>query len=443
VLEELDIERIEQRRGQRSILSQQGLTRTWISTGIIGLTEGTVAETRARIERGEYREALAELPTLASVAVQLSRFDLLAELLDDWLFTALAASDRNALALLLHEVERSEVSGVHGAQVAAVATAALAALDGATDRARERLAVVSPSSRFELGRAWHAVQVFAARRDRDAASLEGALSGARAWAAAQGLPVPELDTYAGWAAFHGGEFARAVERRCAAAAAHVGPEPTRTAGARGGARRASALLDAGAAALELGDCTVALALAEEALELLRACRQPFARGRAEWLARAALYRLGRASAIDHELVRAAPAIGTAHLTGLVLLTEAAVAWRASDASAASLAAEAARHGDAAGEACLADLARGLDDVARAQVPTRAWRFDREQAPFALQAAELWLRAGGTLTPGQAAEVVQAWHSTFAALCSEQRREVLAPQECTRVAALAGVAAGSP
>jgi hypothetical protein len=442
VLEELDVERIEQRRGQRSILAQQGLTRSWISTGIIGLTEGTLAETHARIERGEYREALAELPTLASVAVQLARLDLLADLLDDWLFTALAASDRNALALLLHELERSEVSGVHGANVAAVATAALAALDGATTRARERLAVVPPSSRFALGRSWHAVQIFTARRAGDAALLEQALVAARAWAADQTATLPELDTYEGWTAFHAGDFARAIERHRAAAAAHLAAGESRAEPKPGGARRASALLDAGAAALEMGEGQLALSLAEEALELLRSRRQPFARGRAEWLARAARYRLGLAEAVDHELVRAAPAIGAEHLTGFVLLTEAAVGWRVRDTSAPTLAEAAARHCDAAGEAAHADLARALRDASREQPPDRPWRFDGAQSWLGLQTAELWLRAGGALAPAEAAAVASAWRRAIAAAAGDgRRREVLAPSECGRVAELARASSG--
>ncbi|MEZ6017232.1 MAG: serine/threonine-protein kinase [Planctomycetota bacterium] len=446
VLEELDLERLEQWRGQRTFVAQQSLTDTWLAKGISGLTERTLAETRARVERGEFREALGELPTLVSVATQLARNDLLAELLESWLLAALVAADRNALALLLHELERSDLSGAHGATVAAIATAALAALDGATVRATERLRAAGEPRSFALGRSWHAVDVFIARRRGEDEALATALAAARVWASKQPHVVPELDTWEGWFAFHRGDFAGALRHHEAAAAAHRGP------------RRAHALLDAGAAALEGGSCARARALADEARAVLDGQRQPFARGRVEWLARAADYRLGVATAVDEELVAAAHAIGAPHVAGLALLTEAAVAWRAAqDARAATIALESARLFEAAGESSLAILPRGLAAVAQGAragsergAPAgspRASTAAPNQPPVGLdlraaypalsiQAAELWLRAGHTLEAADLLHLRALWR-LVAQWDLAARREVLALGECAAVAALCG------
>jgi eukaryotic-like serine/threonine-protein kinase len=105
----------------------------------------------------------------------------------------------------------------------------------------------------------------------------------------------------------------------------------------------AAMLSCASALLEAFQHQEAAAHAAEARELAARCRHPYWEGRAEWLVRAAIYRMGEAETPDLELVEAAVRVGVPRLEALVLLTEAAVAFRAGQAPvAADLAGRAAR-----------------------------------------------------------------------------------------------------
>ncbi|MEM9380807.1 MAG: serine/threonine-protein kinase [Planctomycetota bacterium] len=420
-VDELDVERLERRREMRGLLGQSAPSTTWLSRGLLDLAEIAFRKIDDRIAAGELREALAELPNILSTFRQLDRGDRFAAVLYRWLRVALFANDRRALGLLLHEIHRSDATGVAGVHVAAIATAAIAAVDGAFDRARERLESVPAREPFDLGLAWHAVRVFLARRCEAREGVEDALADARRWAASVPEPVPELESWEGWIAFLGGDYARAetLHRHCAAA--FCGP------------RRAQCLLDAGAAALERGAFGAAVEAAEDAQRALRGHRHPFAAGRIEWLRRAALYRTDRASDVDEDLVRLAAAIDAPQVVGLTLLTEAAVAWRGGRGSRAiELADASTRVLVRGGLHALASVPAGLGLVAGRPEPAEGVVPTLQGLPPALtvQTAELWLRAGRSLDAEAQRRAAECWELVDPATL-EMRREVLSLAECGR------------
>ncbi|MEM1448770.1 MAG: serine/threonine-protein kinase [Planctomycetota bacterium] len=429
-VDELDVERRERRREMRGLVGQGALTTTWLSRGLLDLAETAFREIDERIAAGELREALAELPNILSTFDQLDHRHRIPPVLYRWLRVALFANDRRALGLLLHEIHRSDATGVTGIHVAAVATAAIAAVDGAFDRARERLDSVPVREPFDLGLAWHAVRVFLARRSEAPADVARALAAARSWAASVAEPVPELESWEGWIAFLSGDYARAERLHRECAQEFCGP------------RRAQCLLDAGAAALERGAFDAALETAEEAQEALRGHRHPFAAGRIEWLRRAALYRTDRAAHVDEDLVRIAGTIDAPQVVGLTLLTEASVAWRHGRADRAiELADESTRVLVRGGLHSLASVPAGLGLVAGRSTPAEDLQpsFDRLPPALTIQAAELWLRAGVPLDADTRRRVENCWTAVDPS-SAEMRREVLALTECGRTRAPRGMSA---
>ena len=83
--------------------------------------------------------------------------------------------------------------------------------------------------------------------------------------------------------------------------------------------RIAAMLSSASALLEAFRHREAAARAEAARELAARCRNPYWEGRAEWLARSALYRTGEAAGPDLELVEAVVRVGVPQLEALVCL----------------------------------------------------------------------------------------------------------------------------
>ncbi len=122
-----------------------------------------------------------------------------------------------------------------------------------------------------------------------------------------------------------------------AAALHEGT----IASADSASARCSSLLNAAAAWLEVPHPQRAASLAGRLLEAARAARLVRFEARAEWLLRTLAYREATAPLQpDLELVEAVAALGVPAVQGLVLVNEAAIAWRWGHPAAAELAAQA-------------------------------------------------------------------------------------------------------
>ncbi|MEM6673621.1 MAG: serine/threonine-protein kinase [Planctomycetota bacterium] len=418
-LQDLDVERLERRRGMKSLREQRELQSEWRRAGLFGLARASFEAVEGRIESGDLRTSLGDLAAVLATLVQLRRYEEVEPVLQRWLRVALFANDRRALELLLHEIQKIGAATEAGTRVAAIAIAALSALDGAFDRARERLATVPGDMPFELALSWHAVDLFRARQAKEPTELARSIEATRHWVAETRRPVPELMGWDGWCAYHRGEYERAEQLHRECAVDFDGP------------RRAQCMLDAGSAALESGDFGAASECVAAARGALHGHRHPFASGRVEWLARAIEYRSKRALAVDEELVRLAELVGAPKVTGMVFLTEAAVAWRSDELfRARDLGRSAARALVCAGQRHLARLPDALARVAagRDAGPAMPLAVERMPPALAIQCAELWLRGGGTLGPDTAASIRASWASV-APLDHDLRREVLALDEC--------------
>ena len=99
-------------------------------------------------------------------------------------------------------------------------------------------------------------------------------------------------------------------------------------------RRLRAELAAADASLEAGDLDEADARAVRVLDAAAPVRWTQLEAGAEAIRRAAVYRAGRAVAVDASLVAAADALGEVDVAARLLLTESAVAWRTGDPSTA-------------------------------------------------------------------------------------------------------------
>jgi len=171
------------------------------------------------------------------------------------------------------------------------------------------------------------------------------------------------DSWEAWLRYRQGRFEEAARLQEGVAEQAPGVSP-----------RTAALLGAASAWMEVGELARARDLARAALELARESRHLLAEARAEWLLRAVAYRAGDAAAPDLDLVRAAEHLGMPHLTALILLNEAAVAWRAGDEVAARpLADRAAGHWAALAQDGPRCLARALALACGAELKPESWR----------------------------------------------------------------------
>ncbi|WP_437758324.1 protein kinase domain-containing protein [Sorangium sp. So ce1389] len=255
-------------------------------------------------------------------------------ILSVWVKIAFAEGTPRAMDRVLYELSRAVARGPEVTRLELLVQAALAGLGPRGERARELADDISPFSDPALERRRHGVRIVAAARRASPLLLAQALVEVDAWAERSGHPMARLCLVEGRARLRyiEGRFDEAAALHAEAAAS----EPWQTG-------RIAAMLSSASALLEAFRHREAAARAEAARELAARCRNPYWEGRAEWLARSALYRMGEAAEPDLELVEAIGRVGVPQLEALVCLTEAAVAYRAERAAvAAELGGRAAR-----------------------------------------------------------------------------------------------------
>jgi hypothetical protein len=277
------------------------LGRTRAAEGRLGAAAAAVAEGLRAARRGGV--PAEETSALAAMAVEIALAEGTLRALDQALYEVLRIKPRTTtldrLAILLRA--RLAVSDRTGR-----ALAALSALPSFADPA------------LELHR--QGLRVLAAR----ACPLEQeeqVVADVSRWVDASNDPAARV-ALAGWLGrlrYRQGRFTEAAALQAEAAA-----------GERWVTAKLSALVRSASARMEAFQIESAAAFAAEALALARRCRVPYVEARAEWICRAAAYRMDTAGPPDRELVAAAALLGPCEIEAMICLNEAAVALRAED-----------------------------------------------------------------------------------------------------------------
>lgn len=285
--------------------------------------------------------------------------------------------------------------------------------DPATDPARALAAAEAipafADPELERWRQW--LRVRAARRATPEL-LDRVLAGVTAWAERARHPVAR-SSLAGWLGllrYQDGRFEEAARLHAEAAAG----EPWVAA-------RLTAMLNRGSALLETFAHREVIAQAAEARALAAACRLPYHEGRAEWLLRAAAYRMSAAGGPDLELCDAVARLGAADFEALVRMNEAAVALRAGELTvAASLAWGAAALWGRIGRGSPELLARALALAASPPAPRE------EVEPLAERAARCPVPGVGVQVLGllgrACPEARASWRAALAPLAAQVPRD---------------------
>jgi Tfp pilus assembly protein PilF len=217
------------------------------------------------------------------------------------------------------------------AAIETIARAAVGALRGDAARSLESMRALGEQADPRIERSRLAVSVVAGRYaglEHEATAVAEALAIAARRPDVGGRPTRE---WLGWLRYRQGRFAEAAEIHDRAE--EEAPTPH---------LRLAALLAAGSAWLEAQALSQAAERAEQALRIARETRHALAEARAERILRAAAYRSGVATTPDEELIEAVSGLGNANLEAMVILTEAAIAWRAGDSARATTWADRAR-----------------------------------------------------------------------------------------------------
>ena len=293
-----------------------------------------LAEARALAEaqgqRGQIEEALSLLEPALGLSRAVSDLDAEAALLETLCTLSLAGASPNLLHLARYELDRARVSGERLTHLGRLVGALAAAREGVTDRAQALLAQVPPLAEEALDRWRVGLAVELVQHHRGVHHLSAALDDAERWASARGTPTARADLL-GWRGMI------AYARGDMVAAAALGAEAAREKHHRTG--RLSALFNAAAALLESGAFAQAEGLAQQLAEGAAACRLTHYEAAAAWLQRSLAYRQDLATQIDWSLVEAAAHLSGRTLRAQILITEAAISWRAGRLAAARRLAE--------------------------------------------------------------------------------------------------------
>lgn len=323
------------RRGSGVVVDRASLNR--IAAGYAG----TVGERRLRqmLAGGLVREAIRETiqwaeelaihgdlgaaTTMLIEGLYLARHEEAVEeecdILSLWAKVALAEATPRALDGAMYELLRTRRPNADTQRLQALLRAALAAPGASGFSALEMVDDLGPFTDPDLERARQRIRVMAVATRASPALLAEVLEEIDEWADRSGDSIAELSAAEAHARqrYHEGRFADAAVLYARAAAL----EPWVTGRIEHILRSASALLEA-------FDHEKAVKTADEARMLAIRARHPYWEGRAEWLIRAANYRMANAGPPDMELVDAVAGVGAQDLEALVCLNEAAVAMRA-------------------------------------------------------------------------------------------------------------------
>ncbi|WP_437586794.1 protein kinase domain-containing protein [Sorangium sp. So ce1000] len=240
-------------------------------------------------------------------------------LLAEWVKLAFAEGTPYALDRVLYELSRAVRRTPKVQHLEALVRAGLAAPGANGMLALELADGIPPFADAELERRRQRVRVVVAAAKSSPALLAEVLAAVREWAERSGEPMAQLCFIEGQALlrYSQGRFDEAAALHAVAAE----QEPRLTA-------RIAATVNCASALLEAFRHQEAAERAAIGRELAARARHAYWEGRAEWLLRAARYRMGEAHEPDLELVEAVQRVGVQELEALVRLNEAAVAYRA-------------------------------------------------------------------------------------------------------------------
>ncbi len=270
--------------------------------------EGHLGEAAAVLARGLHAVRDLAAPDAASAAEE--------RVLGAWVEVALGDVMPRSVDRVAYELCRVKKPTPRLARMLALVEAALTARkDGERALAAADAIEAFDDPALEWWR--HAVRMLAARRsssEREAAVL----ADVTAWASTRG----DDDTRRSVAAWRGRWMYRRGDYEDAAAS---NLEAAR--GERNTTRRLGALTSAASAYLEALRLDDAERVARSAFEEARRLRHPYFEGRAEWILRAVRYRRGHDDRVDDDLIAAVEPLCETDLEALIVMTEAAFAWR--------------------------------------------------------------------------------------------------------------------
>ncbi|MEZ4311708.1 MAG: serine/threonine-protein kinase [Polyangiaceae bacterium] len=239
-----------------------------------------------------------------------------------WVDAAIQDSTPQALERMLHAASRVSPHTPAIQQLEALPRAALK-LEEWTGQALALAHAVPPFADPRLERARHRLLLQAARREKDDRIEEHLLDEI---AGTLDLSDPEqealLDTWRGRLRYRQGRFSEAAELHARAA------QSTSSVLTGVYSRMSGAM-----ARMEAFDFAEAGHLAASALGGALQHRHAYLETTSRWVQRCVAYRTGAAKKPDQELLASVPYIGLQELEATVYLTEAAIAWRASDRGA--------------------------------------------------------------------------------------------------------------
>lgn len=232
---------------------------------------------------------------------------------------AIATQTPGPLQTAMWEIHRSALPEGELEGLRSLIAAWQSTVEGRRDEARCLVRAVPPQP-DEVLEAWrHAIRIRLAI-DSDLVEAEAVVEELRPWAAS--ASEEGQGRHAGWEG-----LLRYKQSRFAEAGEHH----QRAAGLRRGkAARIASLANTAIALVDAFELDAARAVAEELLEASRAARISFYEMYAEWALRVVDYRRGEPMAPDLDLASAAERVGDPGNSGLVLLNEAAIAWRCGD-----------------------------------------------------------------------------------------------------------------
>jgi hypothetical protein len=333
-----------------------------------------------------------------------------ARALSEWVKSALADGTPKALDRVMYELHRaSECEAAE--HLRALVGAAISAAASNGERALAEADAVPRFDDPELEQRRHRVRLLAARRC-STPQVHATLLPIETWAATSSAVEAHvtLAEARGFLCYEQGRFAAAAMHHAEAARAD-----------RFLVTRIGAMLNGASSLLEAFRHEEAAARAGEAEGLAAGCRHAYYEGRAAWLERAALYRMGAALETDRELLDAVARVGVVDLEANVCLVEGVIAYRRGDESlTVELAERAARAWRRMGKGWAEILALALAAAAR--------RSATDQ-----ETTELAARAIQSNVPGIGAQVLgllalarpdrrAEWRPAMAPLCATIHRE---------------------
>ncbi|WP_170319968.1 serine/threonine-protein kinase [Polyangium spumosum] len=317
-----ELQRAEAHRAIAAILEpgDEGRLHHLLSAGLAreAAREAAVAARRYAVE-GDLDAATAALAEGLRAAREQGATPEEAEILTTWAKSAFAQYTPRALDRVLYELTRARTRGAELDRLESLLRAGLAAPGAGGLHALEMADDIEPFQDPELERRRHRIRITAVAARASASLLAEVLEEVEAWAEQSGHPLAQLSLVEGRALqrYHEGRFQEAAALHAQAATL----EPWKTG-------RISLTLNSASALLEAFRHAEAAERATEARALAAQCRDPYWEGRAEWLIRAARYRMGELEGPDHEFVDAVARVGALDLEALVCLNEAAAAMRA-------------------------------------------------------------------------------------------------------------------